>query len=565
MIKSNFFVRHRKVLIIVGIIIVTGIVGFGYFKFNHRPVMANQRIIQEYATVTKGNIELTVTGSGAIESSSIKNVASEVSAKVKSVNIKVGDVVKKGDVLFELDSSDLETQIRNKQKTVTNYQKTVNEYNKDIDNLNVYTDKSGYITNLKVSKGDGINKNSVIFEIMDTSYYKFTADFHYNAANPIQVGDEVTMMINDAFSYMIGTVSKVSDFKKHYEYGGETQAVEIQVANPGYTLEGITVSQITVLTQTGANIMAISNSTFETLGSGSFKCPSSGTIVQLNVHEGEYITPETLIMTLENDDLYENLSEARTSLSDAITELNDIKEDYTFYTITAPIDGVVTSVDVNVDDYVRSESTIAKIVNNTEVQFEISVDELEILDIEIGQEAKVTIDALEETAVEPLIGHVTEIALEGTNMNSVTSYPVIISLAGSDEIRMGMNCTTEIVIDSAVDVLVIPVEAVNARRNKYSVTMEDGTQRDVEIGIYDENYIEIVSGLTEGERVKLPAKVETIGNQSKEENSMGGFMSGGMPMGGSMPMSGGMPMGGSMPTGGRMSGGSMGSGRQGGR
>ena len=41
--------------------------------------------------------------------------------------------------------------------------------------------------------------------------------------------------------------------------------------------------------------------------------------------------------------------------------------------------------------------TIAKIVNNTEVQFEISVDELDILDIELGQEAKVTIDALQET------------------------------------------------------------------------------------------------------------------------------------------------------------------------
>lgn len=71
MVKSNFFMKHRKKIILVTMVLVLGIVGVGYFYFgNQKPVMANQEMIQEYATVTKGNIELTVTGSGAIESSS---------------------------------------------------------------------------------------------------------------------------------------------------------------------------------------------------------------------------------------------------------------------------------------------------------------------------------------------------------------------------------------------------------------------------------------------------------------------------------------------------------------
>lgn len=538
MIKSSFLLRHRRLLIMIGIIFLVGVIGIGYIWLgNRKPVMANQEMIQEYATVTKGNIEVTVTGSGAIESSSVKNVAAEVAAKVKSVNVSVGDTVKKGDVLFELDSSDLETQIRNKQKTINNYQKTVNEYTEDIANLNVYSDANGYVTNLKVEKGSSVNKNSVLFEIVDDSYYVLKADFHYNANNPIQIGDEVTMMVNDAFNYINGTVSKVSDLKQHYEYGGEIQEVEIQVKNPGYTLEGVTVSQITVSTQTNTKIMALASSTFETLKSTSVKSLSSGTVATLNINEGDYITSGALVMVLENDDLYENLADAKTALSDALTELADIREDSTFYTITAPIDGVVTNVNVNEDDYVRSESTLAKIVNNTEVQFQINVDELDILDIEIGQEVKVTIDALTETATTPLIGYVTEIALEGTNMNSVTSYPVTISLAGSDEIRMGMNCTAEIVVKSAKDVLVIPVEAASARKNQYFVTLEDGSQKEIEIGIYDEDYIEIVSGLTEGEKIKLPIKVTSSKNseETKNNNAMGNFMGGtSMPMGGGM-------------------------------
>ena len=167
---------------------------------------------------------------------------------------------------------------------------------------------------MKVKKDDSVNKNTVLFDIVDDSYYILKANFHYNANNPIQVGDSVNMMVNDAFSYMQGTVSKVSDFKQHYEFGGEIQEVEIQVKNPGYTLEGIVVSQIIVSTQSNAKIMALANSAFETLDSVNFKCPSSGTISQLNINNGDYISTDSLVMVLENEDLYENLSDAKTSL-----------------------------------------------------------------------------------------------------------------------------------------------------------------------------------------------------------------------------------------------------------
>ena len=48
------------------------------------------------------------------------------------------------------------------------------------------------------------------------------------------------------------------------------------------------------------------------------------------------------------------------------------------------------------------------------------------MDVKIGQEVKVTIDAISDTEKEPMIGTVSEIALEGTSMNSVTTYPVTI-------------------------------------------------------------------------------------------------------------------------------------------
>lgn len=548
--KSNFFIRHKRLITIMAIcvvVIVSGIVVVKLTKNMPNTVYARER---KSATVSKGNISVSVSGSGSIESASTKNIASEVSAKVTKVNVSVGDKVNKGDVLFQLDSSSLETQIRNKQKSITSLQKSVNEYNEDISNLKMISDVSGYVSNFKSVAGDSVSKNSVLFQVTDTSIFKLNTTFLYNEANPITVGNQAKIFLADTYSYLYGTVSYVSAQKDYYEYGGQIQKVEIEVENPGYSLEGIQSSNISVTTDKGTDIKATETATFETATPVSFKCKTTGTIKETYIRNGDFVNVGDLIMLIENDDLSENLKEAKTSLSDAYTELNDIKDDYSFYTITAPIDGIVTSVNVSEDDYVRSESTLAKIVNNYEIEFEIEVDELDILELQVGQEAKVTIDAIEETSSIPLVGTVSEIALEGTTMSSVTTYPVTISLTGNDDIRMGMNCSAEIIVKSAEDVLVVPIEAINTKKNKYYVTMESGEEREVEIGIYNEEYIEIVSGLTEGEKVILPETVSANSTNSKKENdksSFGGFnMNGGnMPnMGGDRPnMGGGMPGG----------------------
>ncbi|MBO5179088.1 MAG: efflux RND transporter periplasmic adaptor subunit, partial [Clostridia bacterium] len=361
------------------------------------------------------------------------------------------------------------------------------------------------------------------------------------------VGDSVSMMFLETFVDIEGVVSKVSDIKEQSDLGGQLQTIEIKVDNPGYTLEGVQVSNITIKTQKGLNISSLGIGTFTSNEAKQFKSSSSGTIKEIYINDGSYVSANELIIVLENDDLYDNLSDAQTSLSDAVTELNDIKNDSSFYTITSPIDGVVTTLNISEGDYVRSESTLAKVVNNYEIEFDIDVDELDILDLKIGQEAKVTIDAIEETVKEPLTGTVSEIALEGTTMNSVTSYPVTISLSGNDNIKMGMNCSAEIIVESAEDVLILPVEAIDSRREKYYVTLENNERKEVEVGIYNEDYIEIVSGLTEGDKVLLPATVSGVNAQNSEKqnmNQMSGFPGGGMSTGGSMPNGGRIPSGG---------------------
>lgn len=546
--KNSFFLRHKKILIILSVVLVLVIAGiWGVSSFNsHNTTFASTR---EQYTVAKGSISSSITGSGVIKSSSTKKVSSEVSADVLKVNAAVGDTVSKGDVLFELDTSNINTQIRSGQKNISNSSKSIESYKEDIKNLNIYATTSGYVSDLNYSVGENVTKNSLVFKITNDDYYYLDCFFYYNSSVDIKVGDKVTVFVASSLIEFTGEVSFVSSYKTMSSAGLPLQSVEVKIPNPGYTIAGLSANA-TVHTGT-ISIKSADYTAIREADPVQVKSLSSGTVASIKAKNGDFVKEGDLIISLSNDDLYEELSNAQSNLSDAYEDLNNIKDNLDFYTITAPIDGVITSVNVLEDDYVRAETELCTIVNNDNLEFDISVDELDILDVELGQEVKIQIDALDETKVTPLIGYVSEIALEGTTSNSVTTYPVTISLSGDSNIKIGFNCSAEIVTSSVEDVLIAPVDAIDSVKGKYYVTLEDNTRKEVSVGAYNEDYIEITDGLSENDAILLPEKkVSSQSEKSTEKGSfnfsnMGGSQmnmqgnGGGGNRGGGMPMPGG--------------------------
>lgn len=550
LVKSSFFLRHKKFIIFMGAIVILTVGIFVYLSFGNKRMRKVSTAKPLTSKVTVGDITTSITGTGTISSASTKTVQSEVAANIQEVRVEVGSKVSKGDVLFVLDDTDLNSKIRTLEKSITNQNKSISEYKKDISNLNIYATSSGYVSNLTLNIGDTVNKNGVLFNITNNDVYILNSYFMYNKNTPIKVGDTASIMLTNNFMTYTGEVTYVSDFVTLSDISTPLQEVEITLKNPGYTIEG--VEAIATVYGDNYSLKAYQSSKFTTKESSKFKSPSPGTIKSINVRNGDYLNVGDLIMTLENEDLIDNYNTAKENLSDLYEDLADVKGDSSFYTITSPIDGIVTSLSVSEGDYVRSETSLAKIVNNSDVEFQIDVDELEILKVEIGQEVKVTIDAITQTQSEPLIGTVSKIALEGTTMNSVTTYPVTISLKGSDEIKMGMNCSAEIIIEDKEDVLTVPVEAISSKGEKHFVTLEDGEEREVEVGIYNEDSIEIISGVSEGDVIILPQLVGQSSSSTKEEKSGGSF--GGFGGMGGAPMDmggaggrGNMPNGGNMP------------------
>ena len=179
----------------------------------------------------------------------------------------------------------------------------------------------------------------------------------------------------------------------------------------------------------------------------------------------------------------------------------------------------------------------------------INVDELDILSIEEGQSATVTLDALEDQELEGEITKISSVA--NTGSNSVT-YPVTITLPKEDSLMDGMSATAVITISKSENVVTIPVLALQEKGDEvyvYTQKSEDGTlsgEISVETGLSDGSNVEITSGLSEGDTVYYVR----VGNDSSDFSNMmngGGFGHGNE--GGERP-SGDMPSGGGMPSGG---------------
>lgn len=198
--------------------------------------------------------------------------------------------------------------------------------------------------------------------------------------------------------------------------------------------------------------------------------------------------------------------------------------------------------------YSSQESSVFTIQTQNQVKVSIQVDELDILSVEEGQSAIITLDALDGEEFE---GTITYVAKTATGGNGSTKYKVDILVDKTDDMRIGMSASATIVVSEATDVLVLPMTVLQQRGEQtfvYTSQDEEGNltgEVQVETGLSNGNTVEIISGLSEGDTVYYTR----TGSTDSDEDMFGGFMGGdfeGMPDG-NMP--GGDAPGGDMPGG----------------
>lgn len=198
-----------------------------------------------------------------------------------------------------------------------------------------------------------------------------------------------------------------------------------------------------------------------------------------------------------------------------------------------------------------SDITAFTFLSDEEMLMSISVDELDINSVSVGQSAEVTLDALEG---ETFSGTVSEVNNTASSSGSGSAkYTVYVTIPREDSMKEGMSASVTIAIEEADNVLTIPVNALQERGSRtyvYTEADDEGNlsgEVEVATGLSDGDNVEITEGLSEGDTVYY---IKT-GSTSSSGSSFGGMDSSGMPSFGN----GEVPSGSSSGGGGRPSGG----------
>ncbi len=578
--------KIKKIIVwsLVGVILVL----FLLFRFGVLGPAGAGGQNKDYTTFTvmKRDIENVLSGTGTLQPQDSYNVNALSSGEILEDYFEEGDEVTEDQLLMKIDSSNLETSLERAENSYENAVERLEDLLESKQDLNVKSDYSGIVQVMDIEVGDEIRAGEVIANIVDRETMLIDIYFLQSDAFNINKGETASLFVGEQLENLSGIVEKVSPTYEINSNGVKITEITISVKNPGAITEStFAMAKVGEYSCTGqANFYYNVNETVN--------AESAGTVTYINKNKGEWINKGEVLVTLENEDIDDSIKDAQDSVEDALNSLEDAQDAFDNYEITAPISGTVIQKNYKKGEKIGSSSggsTIAVIYDLSALKFDMNIDELDIDDLKIGQEVKITSDAKPGVTY---TGSITKISIQGATSNGTTYYPITVTVDnyGQDTdnaLRPGMNIDAEIILEKVENALVVPIGAVG-RGNKVKVIKTDGKVTEqtgkpqksefvegekpqipggystvpndteyeeitVNTGISDEEFIQIISGLNEGDVVIV--ENTPIGSSIFEKMmgvgaaSMGGGMTGGMPGGN---MSGGMPnrnMGGTLPGG----------------
>jgi len=189
------------------------------------------------------------------------------------------------------------------------------------------------------------------------------------------------------------------------------------------------------------------------------------------------------------------VEQSRLSLESATLRLEDA-------TITAPFDGVVVEVHIKAEEYASPTAPAIVLMDLSRFHTDVFIDELDIGRVEAGQEVSVEFDAFPGQG---LTGRVVHVADAGTPAQGLVTYEVTVDLGDPAlPIKADMTAGVKIIVARREDVLLVPGRAVRRDGESRYVELVEGTsltRAPVELGVSGEEYIEILSGVEEGDEV----------------------------------------------------------------
>ena len=506
---AAFFRKNWKWMVPVACVAVLG----GWFILRpDRAQDANVDVSYVQTTPEKRDLSNSLSGTGTLNPANTYNVKSLVAGKVLTSTIEEGDVVEEGTVLYTVDASDATTKAEQASITLQQAQRS---YDKTVDRQYVRAEVAGVVATLKVAKGDEVTSGQEVAVIRDSSKMVLQLEFPAADAATFSVGQSAEVTLDGTFETLTGTVTAVTGTDALSTGNLLTRTVTVTVRNAG----GLTTAQAATATINGVSCIAAK--CFEYQAERTLTTLAAGTVTAINVQEGGAVNKDDIVLQISGEDLTEAIQSAAETLRSAELNMDNLQEAMNNYTVTSPISGTIIEKNAKAGDALTAGADLCTIYDLSYLVMVINVDELQVSDVSVGQSVQVTADAVPDKTY---TGTVTRVSMKGSSNGGTTTYPVTVRIDETEGLRPGMNANAEIVVAEARNALAVPNAAIvrggyvlvtkdspSAANADLDMTAPEGyVYVPVKIGVSDDDYTQIISGVTGNDTVAYdPSSVST--------------------------------------------------------
>lgn len=453
----------KKIIIAAGAIIVIA----GAVKLTGGKNAAPAVSARETDTVSRGDVEVTITGSASIEPYERYEIIPKVSGDIIYCPYEVGDTVNKGDRLYGFDTSSSDLNVERQKISLQQSKNNYNSALEDGSKLTLTAGSSGVVSDLSVKEGQDINAGTKVATIADTSNLEVVLPFTQVQIDSIHTGDAAEITSSKHMSSVQGTVTHKSTASYAGSDGSTLYNVTISFTNPGAFYEGLTVGG-SVGSAVSPGSGKVENSSQNTV-----TAETGGTVSQVYCKNGDYVKKGALIATLTSDTVSDKITDSTLSYRSAELQMQQTEKDMEDYNITSPISGTVITKNSKAGDTIdktNASTTMMVVADISRLKFDLPIDELDVSKVSEGQEVSVTCDALPD---ETFTGYIDSISVEGSAQNGVTTYSAKVIINEPGNLRPSMNIDANIIVESAQNVLTVPAEDIKTVGGKNYVFVKD--------------------------------------------------------------------------------------------
>lgn len=424
------------------------------------------------AQVERTTLGTTIETTGTIAPVETVLLSFGTSGIVAEVTVEVGDEVSAGDVLASIDTTDLENQIAREEQALIVQQSSYDDL--------VSEPTASEIAQARATLASAQSQLTQAQNNASSAANNITI----NCANVESAQDTLTRAQDAYADYIYDGYSMDAAFLPDPDSeAGES----LRSAQSSYNVAVAQCNETTPDTQYEAAVIA----------------------AQASVDQAQAALDDLLTGATEQQiaSAQAQLEQARLNVENARAALADAQ-------ILAPFDGIVSDVSVNPGQLVNTGSSVITLVDHSALHVDVSVDELDIAEVEVGQPARISPEALDGAQID---GTVTRIAPTSTTSDSIVTYEVRVDINDDDglPIRIGMTTDVEILVGSITNALVVPTEAIQREGQDEFVEILNGdnaTQRvSVTTGATIDGLTVVDGDLTEGLTVIIPAETTSAG------------------------------------------------------